>query len=282
MRWSAPIVIAIVVASSLGCTTSTSDHAADPVAEDSDLTGSAGTTLRSPDSKLTIVLDMVDGATPRTRNRRFSRAKIVRPGGRFSAWCDVKGETVGATPKSSVYCSKLPRLGQNEEWDDQLVFWAAQAAGTTTLSAGYVSDRAFFEEEADVLFGEVGSPRGGLPTHETNGEISANDVPFTVIKQGTDVKRDPYALAAEIHATLAGLVGQPVDLDGVGPSSVTGYDFTVSSSVSIHVRARFGSQQRTLKSASSWVSLLSVPGDLSSGIATRATILGRVKAALGP
>jgi hypothetical protein len=86
-------------------------------ANESNFTSSSGTPLT--DGNLTVVLDFVDGAAAETRGKRFLRATTTRNHRHFDTWCELQAEP----GKTSLYCSKLVRTGENRETDDPFDLW---------------------------------------------------------------------------------------------------------------------------------------------------------------
>jgi hypothetical protein len=255
------ITIALLVALvSVGCAVG-DETTADA---ESDLAGFKGRSFK--DGGLQIKLEFKDGIQASTQNKRFIRATVSRGASNFGAWCTLQG----ASATTSVSCRLGATTVSND--DDESLSFEVERSGNAAnpkyeLSFDYRGDETFLGKEFGVLAGSSSS-------HNATG------VSLTPSKKATLPEHDPFALADAARAGLDDLAGVKVlDADLGASVAVKAYAFSLSDKMDMSVTAFIDTRNSRSVSAKKAISLLKTPGSLASGLASRAEIATRTKAA---
>ncbi len=237
--------------------------------DESELREFAGTELASSNG-LKIKLEMVDGAKPRTKNRRFISGKFTRGSKSIKMWCDSSVSAQKNQPAiSSVRCTKGAVTVSNDD-DESLSFEIVRKDGALEGTIDYAGDGTFLGEDFAVLAGR-------------NAQGSDQEkMPLSVRSSGDNVDKNPLLLLDRVEGAAKSMLGKTVHIqdDGVDARvKITSLDVLVSDRMTVSFVPRFASSVH-IASNDDDASLLRTAGQLASGIVAESTLKDRFKVAL--
>lgn len=225
-----------------------------------------------------LTLELKDGVTKKTKNKRFTKVRVSRPSRRgeksFEAWCSLSGEVSLDKQESSVGCGLYEDTVSNDD-DESLGFSVLQRRNVgvrepefvfTGLS--YMGDGTIFDDELKVLF-------GNNYDLEQIRYADSTDVALEGTLENTP-EQSPFVLLALVGDSLKGLLGRLVYSDDLEATvKVKAVEFSVSEKMNLGLTLRVGRDADHGVSVGSRPSLLKDPKDLSKGLTSSETILER-------
>lgn len=232
---------------------------------------------------LRIELRLLDGVKPKTKKNRFLHATVSRGSNSFQTWCnhrrgDFKEYRPTEKLKMYVSCGKNALTVSGDD-DETLSFVIAQTLAAPEAPSTYVIREASYVGDGTIL-GDAAllfDPKGKSMNYINqinNMELIPKLIP------GPDAH--PFTLINDTVKTLATLLGERVyegeETETMLP--IRGFDFGIETNQTIHPMFYLGKNGKFLVMTSEPVSLLNVPGNLSSGYANADTIVSRIQALL--
>jgi hypothetical protein len=263
------VVIAVALSALAGCSESepASPEAEGQAGQEQEFVARGGMTLKAPtDADLRISLMMLDGVRAQTKNQRFVKATVLRGSKSFGAFCDLTGSIEKDSQSAKVSCNIGVATVSGDD-DESLSFDVVlsrtpDGESVVLSNVSYAGDGTFLGNEARII-----------------GHDNDRPVPLTV-QEANNVDKNAFQFARVLLDATKPLLAERVISEEVNaPVVVKSADFHVDTKLNVSVSLTLG-RTGQLSTSLAPQSVLTSPGELSTGVLAASGITKRLKAAL--